>query len=346
MERIDLRSDTVTTPTPAMRRAMAEAEVGDDVYGEDPTVNRLEELAAATVGKAAAVFVPTGTMGNQVALLAHTERGQEFLVEAEAHIYYYECGGPAVLAGLSPRLIGGRRGKFGPDDVRAALRPSNLHFPPTRLLCLENTHNRGGGSVWTVEETAAVAAAARERGLAVHLDGARIFNAAVALGVPAARLCAPADSVMFCVSKGLGAPAGSLLCGDRDFVARARRYRKLLGGGMRQAGVLAAAGIVALTQMVDRLAEDHENARRLAAGLAVIRGVRVDPREVQTNIVVADVAGTGRPASELARSLAARGVLVNATGPTLLRFVTHKDVDRAAIDRALATVADVVAQAA
>ncbi|MBX6350402.1 MAG: low-specificity L-threonine aldolase [Clostridia bacterium] len=338
MARIDLRSDTVTQPTPEMRRAMAEAEVGDDVYGEDPTVHRLEEEAADRLGKEAALFVPSGTMGNQIAVLSHTERGDEVIVEAESHIYWYEVGAIAALSSAQPRTVVGRRGVFGPEELRAALRPANIHYPPTRLVCIENTHNRAGGTVWTEDETERLARAAHEEGLRVHLDGARIFNAAVALGTTAARLAAPADSVMFCLSKGLAAPVGSLVCGTREFIARARRYRKMLGGGMRQAGVLAAAGLVALRTMVDRLAEDHENARRLAEGLAAIPGFSVDLETVVTNMVAVDVAGTGVPAEELVRRMAEEGVLANATGPYRIRFVTHKDVARSDIPKALRAI--------
>ena len=331
--RIDLRSDTVTAPTPEMRRAMAEAEVGDDVYGEDPTVNLLEAEAAAVTGKAAALFVPTGTMGNQLAILCHTERGDEMLLHEQAHIYYYEAGAPALLGGVSTRLLPGDRGRFTAVEVAAALRPPNAHFPRSRLLCLENTHNRGGGSVWDLAATRSVAAFARGVGLRVHLDAARIWNASVASGMPVAQLCAPADSVMCCLSKGLCAPVGSLLCGEAEWIAGARRYRKALGGGMRQAGVLAAAGLVALRTMVGRLVEDHDNARFLAEGLCVVPGCGVDPATVQTNMVRVET--PARPAAGVAAALATRGVLCNATGAHTLRLVTHHDAPRAACARAL-----------
>lgn len=274
---VDLRSDTVTKPSPEMRRAMAEAEVGDDVYGEDPTVRELEETGAALVGQEAGLFVPSGTMGNQVAVLTHTRRGDEVFLEAESHIYYYEVGDIAALAGAQPRPIPGSRGRFTAADLRAAVREPNIHYPNPRLVCLENTHNRAGGAVWRPEEVDAVVEAAHELGLAIHLDGARLFNAAVALGLPAARLARGVDSVMFCLSKGLGAPVGSLLCGPAEWIERARKERKRLGGGMRQAGILAAAGLWALRHNVERLAEDHANARWLAEQLAQIRGLRVDP---------------------------------------------------------------------
>ncbi len=336
---VDLRSDTVTRPTPEMRRAMAEAEVGDDVYGEDPTVNRLEAEIAAATGKEAALLVPSGTMGNQIALLCQTERGDEVLLHEESHIYYYEAGGPAALGGVMPRLLPGARGRFTPGAVAAALRPPNAHFPRPRLVCLENTHNRGGGSVWSLEATRAVSELARGAGLRVHLDGARLWNAAVALGVPVAALCAPVDTVMCCLSKGLGAPVGSLLCGDAALVERARRYRKLLGGGMRQAGVLAAAGLVALHTMVERLAEDHANARFLADGLSAVPGLEVAVAEVETNMV--RVGTRHRPAPVVAAALRELGVLCNAVDAGTLRLVTHHDAPRAACERALTAFARV-----
>ena len=337
----DLRSDTVTRPTPEMRRAMAEAEVGDDVYGEDPTVHALEVDAAALLGKEAALFVPSGTMGNQVAILCHTERGDEILAHSEAHVGYYEAGGPAWLAGVMLRGIPGPRGIFGPEDVEAALRPPDVHFPRPRLLCLENTHNRGGGKVWEIQRLQQVAETARRHGLAVHLDGARLWNAAVALERPVAELAAPADSVLCCLSKGLGAPVGSVLAGPAPWIARARRYRKGLGGGMRQAGVVAAAGLVAIRTMIPRLAEDHANARQLAEDLSAVRGLGVRPEDVETNMVMV---GTGeRPAAALVETLRGVGVLVGAMGPHTLRLVTHYDVGRAACQRAVTALAGAVA---
>lgn len=338
---IDLRSDTVTQPTPEMRRAMAEAEVGDDVYGEDPTINRLEELGAAVMGKEAAVFVPSGTMGNQLAVLAQTTPGDEVIVEAEAHVFYYEVAGLARLGGLQTRTVPGEHGRLRPEQVAAAVRGENIHFPRTTLLCLENTHNRAGGTVLTVEQTAALAAVAREHGLKVHLDGARLFNAAVALGVPVADLAAPCDTVMFCLSKGLAAPVGSLVAGPAETIARVRQFRKLLGGGMRQAGVLAAAGLIALQDMPARLADDHAKARRLALGLAELPGVRVDLATVQTNIVMFHLSGA-RSGPALVAELREHGVLANATGPQSVRFVTHKDVSEADVDRTLQAVASLL----
>jgi threonine aldolase len=321
---IDLRSDTVTEPTDAMREAMARARVGDDVLGEDPTVNALEALAARVVGKPAALFVPTGTMANVLAVMSHTQKGDEVLVEAESHIYNMEAGSLSALAGTLPRPLVTDRGCFTGPQVEAALRPRDPHFAPTRLVCLENTHNRHGGTVATLEQIEEVATVAHRRELRVHLDGARLFNASVALGIRAARLAAPADSVAFCLSKGLSAPVGSLLCADAGLIGRARHFRKMLGGGMRQAGVIAAAGIVALEEMIDRLAEDHRTARALAEGLVGLPGLRLDVARVQTNMVRIDL--DHHEARPLAATLAGRGVRVSTPGPRRLRLVTHRHV--------------------
>jgi threonine aldolase len=331
---VDLRSDTLTLPTPEMREAMARAEVGDDVWEEDPTVQRLEALAADRLGKAAAVFVTSGTQGNLVSVLAQTRPGQEVVLDAHAHIFNSEVAGAAVIGGVQMRPLATERGFPTPAQVREALRPDNIHVPATGLVCLENTHNRHGGTCCTPEEIAAVADAAHAAGVPVHLDGARIFNAAVALGRPAREFARDVDSVTFCVSKGLAAPVGSLVCGSVDVVARARRVRKMLGGGMRQAGVIAAAGIVALEHMVDRLAEDHVNARALAEGLARLPSLRIDLATVQTNIVIVAVGRAGG-VDELVAGCAARKVKLHRMSPSLLRCVTHKDVDAGDIARAL-----------
>ena len=346
---IDLRSDTVTVATPAMRRAMAEALVGDDVYGEDPTVRRLEEMAAERVGKQAALFVPTGTMGNSVAVMTHTRRGDEIIVDASAHLYDAEVGGLAVLSNVQARTLHSRRGRLDPAEVADAIRPEDVHFARTGLLCLENPHNAAGGTAAGPEYIEELCMLAHDRGLPVHLDGARLFNAAVALGVNARDLAAPADSVMFCLSKGLGAPVGSLLTGTADFIREARRHRKMLGGGMRQAGHLAAAGIVALEQMVDRLAEDHENARLLAESLADLPGLCIDLEAVQTNMVYAEVLaadGTGSapgaatdpaegPAAALVAALSRQGIKINAVGDRRVRFVTHAGIDHDDVQRTI-----------
>lgn len=340
---IDLRSDTVTAPTEEMRRAMARAEVGDDVYGEDPTVKRLEELAAEKVGKEAALFVPSGTMGNQVAVMTHTGRGDEVVLEAEAHIFYYEVAGLAVLAGVQARTVKGDKGVMDPAAVEEAIRGENIHFPKTSLVCLENTHNRAGGTALPVENIQGVAEVAGRHGAAVHLDGARIFNAALALGRSAKEIAAPADSVMFCLSKGLSAPVGSIVAGTSEWIRRARKSRKLLGGGMRQAGVLAAAGIIALERMVDRLAEDHANARRLGEGLANIPGVAVDMNLVQTNMVAFEITTLGIDALRLVRLLMDRGVKCNAIGARRIRMVTHKDVEAGDIEETLVIMNQIIA---
>ncbi|HYF95958.1 MAG TPA: low-specificity L-threonine aldolase [Symbiobacteriaceae bacterium] len=342
MRIIDLRSDTVTVPTPEMRRAMAEAAVGDDVYGEDPTVNQLEAEAAALLGKEAGLFVPTGTQGNQVCVMSHTTRGDEVILEAESHVFYYEQGGIAVLSGCQTRPIPGMNGAMDPERVEAAIRGVNVHYPHTGLVCVENTHNRSGGCILPMENVAAVADVAHRYGVPVHMDGARIFNAAVALGRPVAELVAPVDSVTFCLSKGLSAPVGSVVVGSKAFIARAHRARKLLGGGMRQVGVLAAAGLVAIRSMVGRLAEDHENARILGRGLNEIPGLQVDMETVQTNMVMFDILDTRWTAEALAGALTKAGVLNNATGPRRVRLVTHKDVVAADVSEALDRIAMVM----
>ncbi len=322
---IDLRSDTVTLPTPAMRQAMAGAEVGDDVFGDDPTVDRLQERVAEILGKEAALFVPSGTMGNQVAVRTHTEPGDEIVLDANAHIYYYEGGGPAALAGVMCRCLPGKRGIFSAADVESVLRPADPHFAPTRLVCIENTHNRGGGAIWPIGRVAEVAAVARKHGLKMHLDGARLWNASAATGTPEHAYAAHFDSVSVCFSKGLGAPVGSALAGGREFIARARRFRKQLGGGMRQAGILAAGALHALENHRMRLAEDHANARSLAQSLTRLPGIELDLATVETNIVMFRT--TLVSASVLVAKLKEAGVLVLATGPDTIRAVTHLNVN-------------------
>lgn len=333
---IDLRSDTVTKPTPPMREAMARAEVGDDVLGDDPTVKELEAETAALLGKEAAVFTPSGTMANQMAIRSHTEPGDEILIEANAHIYYYEAGGPAALSGVMCRCLEGQRGVFTAAQLEAALRPADAHFPRTRLVCLENTHNRGGGKVWPFEQILSVAAAARKRDLRLHLDGARLWNACVAGGVSERDCAAPFDSVSVCFSKGLGAPVGSALVGPKDLIERARRFRKMFGGGMRQAGIIAAGALFALRHHRARLAEDHANARRLAAGLAHLEGIDIDPAEVETNMVRFRV--RTMTANQMVQQLQALGVLVLPVGPDTIRAVTSLMVSAHDIDRAVKTI--------
>lgn len=325
MHKIDLRSDTVTLPTPAMRKAMAEAEVGDDVYGEDPTINRLQELGAARVGKEAALFVASGTMGNLAAVLAHCGRGDEAIMGNLGHTFLFEAGGVSALGGVFPSILPNHPdGTLALEDIRGAIRDENVHHPVSRLVILENTHNRCGGVPLSVDYTRAVADLVHPFGLKLHLDGARIFNAAAALKVSARELAAPADSITFCLSKGLCAPVGSLLCGSREFIDRARRIRKQLGGGMRQAGILAAAGIIALEVMVDRLEEDHQRAKQLAQRLASLPGLSLDNGLPATNMIFLKLDGEALPnASQLSRDLAELGVLVGVVGPRKLRLVTH-----------------------
>jgi len=327
MHLVDLRSDTITRPTSSMRRAMAEAEVGDDVFGEDPTVNRLEVMAAERLGKEAALFVPSGTMANLVSLLTHCGRGDEVILGDQSHTFMYEQGGIAALGSIHPRPLHNEQdGTIDPHRIEAAIRSDNVHFPRTRLISLENTHNRCQGSPLSLDYLGLVREVSDRYGLKLHLDGARLFNAAVAQGVEARDIAAWADSVSFCFSKALAAPVGSVVCGRRAFISEARRARKLLGGGMRQAGVLAAACIVALEEMVDRLADDHVNARRLAEGLSDVAGLTSDPGFVRTNIVYAEIEPKGMTSELLVQKLRAKGVLVLPTSPSRIRAVTHYQV--------------------
>jgi threonine aldolase len=341
---IDLRSDTVTKPTEAMRRAMAEAEVGDDVYREDPTVNRLEERAAEIFGKEAALFVPTGTMGNQIAVRLHTQHGQEVICERRAHVVDWEMAMVSAFSGCQLRQVEGERGVLGWDRIASAIAPPIYYRAQTGLIMLENTHNMAGGTVTPVAVLDEVWAGATERGLPVHLDGARIFNAASALDVPVAALTHGFATVMFCLSKGLCAPVGSMLVGSRVLMERGRSIRKMLGGGMRQAGVLAAAGLIALEEMPARLHEDHANAKWMAERIAAMEGCRIDLETVQTNIVIfRPERGT---APEVVAGLKSRGILCGTAGPEEVRFVTHRDVDRAACERAAEALQAVLRRAA
>ncbi len=340
MKIIDLRSDTVTRPTPEMRMAMAEAEVGDDVYGEDPTVNRLEALAAELMKKEAALFVPSGSMGNQIALMAHCERGEEVICDSEAHIFHLEMGAASVLAGVQLHTVPNMHKDEGIAVLADHIREQVYYLPRTKLFCLENTLNRGGGSVMRPDQMRAVYNMAKENGLQVHLDGARIFNAAQALGCEVTTLTAYADSVMFCLSKGLGAPVGSLLVGGKDFIARAHRYRKLLGGGMRQAGILAAAGLVAL-QDTSHLAQDHEKAKVLAEGLYRLPGLKVDTSMVQTNMVMVGLDESCFSKTDFIKRLADARVLVGGMGKSSVRFVTHRDVSMAEVSDALVRIKEI-----
>ncbi|MBI2724225.1 MAG: low-specificity L-threonine aldolase [Chloroflexi bacterium] len=330
---IDLRSDTVTAPSDAMRRAIADAAVGDDVFGEDPSVHALEALSAELTGKEGALFVPSGTMSNLVAVLAQTQRGDEVIVGSESHVLHYEVAGAASVAGVQLRPVpNDPRGRIDPAAIEAALRGENVHTPRTALICLENTQNRCSGAAIPLADIEATADIAHRAGARLHIDGARIFNAALALGVTVADLSAPADSIGFCLSKGLGAPVGSVLCGDAAFIARARKMRKMVGGGMRQAGVIAAAGVYALRHMVTRLADDHANARRLAQGVAALQMFELDPATIDSNIVISAVPGDHL---DVMRALKHAGVLTTSPAPHRVRMVTHYGIEAHHIDDAL-----------
>jgi len=341
---IDLRSDTVTKPTPAMREAMMKAEVGDDVYLEDPTVNKLQQIAAAIFKQEASLFVPSGSMGNEIAIHILTQPGQEVILDEASHIFNYELSTMAIFSGVLARPIRGRRGIIDPEEIKQAIHPKIYYISPIGLICLENTHNCGGGSIYPLELIEAITSLARSEGIPIHLDGARIFNAAVALNREVSELTKGFDTIMFCLSKGLSAPIGSMLVGSKELIEKARIARKMLGGGMRQVGVLAAAGLVALETMVDRLKIDHQNAALLAEGICRIKGLRIDPSTVKTNIVIFHPDGLKADAQELAHQLNSRGLLCNPIGPLSIRMVTHKDVSREDILKALDIMESVCAK--
>lgn len=337
--------DTSTLPTEEMLEAMRTATLGDDVYGEDPTVNELEAMAAEILDKEACVFLPSGTMANLAAIIAHVRRGDEVVLEEEAHIVYYEAGGVASVAGCMPLLVKGDRGVLRAETIESVLRKPNDHYPPTSLICVENTHNRAGGTITRPEVMAGLRQLADRRGLRIHVDGARIFSAAVALGVPVSELTADADSVSVCLSKGLSAPVGSILAGSGSFVGRARRARKLLGGGMRQAGVVAAAGVVALQKGIDRLREDHVMARRLADGLSKIPSLLVDPEAVETNMVLVDTSGAELRADKVVERLRADyGIRASARPPSTVRFVTHRHIGETQVAAAVEALKEILAE--
>lgn len=342
MNYIDLRSDTVTRPTDEMREAMARAEVGDDVYDEDPTANRLQETAAEIFGKDAALFVPSGTMGNQIAVRLHTQPGQEVIIEERSHMFNMEMAGMAVISGSLAHPIRCSHGMMNWETIESAIRPKSSFFAQTGLVAIENTQNHAGGTVMTFERMQEISDQSHAAGLPVHLDGARIFNAALVLNRDVAEIASLFDSVMFCLSKGLCAPVGSMLVGSKEFIERAVPVRRMLGGGMRQVGVLAAAGLVALEKMTARLEEDHANAQVLARGLAEIHGVKIDPERVQTNIVVFDITGTGQTTAEFSAKLKRRGVLANGINPREMRMVTHKDVSRDDTETSLGAISEVL----
>jgi threonine aldolase len=335
---IDLRSDTVTQPTEDMRRAIYRAEVGDDVYQDDPSVNQLEELAAEMLGKEAALFVTSGTQGNILALLTHCNRGDEILMEENAHIYLFEVAGMSALGGLMPRRIKGTSGYINPEDIKKNIRDENVHFPKTTLICLENTHNQAGGAVIGLEEQNNIRAVADQYGLKIHLDGARFFNAMTALGCSPKELAKPYDSIQICLSKGLGAPVGSLLFGSKEFIKEARRYRKMLGGGMRQAGIIAAAGIYALENNIDRLKEDHENAQYLAKELASIEGIELAFDKVDSNIIYFYIDSSKITAKDFCNTLYENDILANPAGVDKVRFVTHLGVSKEDCEKAIKVI--------
>ncbi|MEK4029194.1 low-specificity L-threonine aldolase [Pseudobacillus sp. FSL P4-0506] len=334
---IDLRSDTVTKPSEKMRKAMYEAEVGDDVYGEDPTVNKLEELAAEMLGKEAALFVTSGTQGNQIAGLVHCKPGEEVILEAQSHIFLYEAAAMSAFAGVQTKTLVGERGAMKPSDVKAAIREDDIHQPETGLICIENTHNKAGGAVVPLKIMEEIYQIAQRNGVPVHLDGARLFNASVASGIPAKEFAKHTDTVQFCLSKGLGAPVGSIIAGSSRFISKARKWRKRLGGGLRQAGVLAAPGMIALQENIERLHEDHENARHLAEGLHSIEGITLE-NKVETNIVLVNIARSNQTTEIFLNELKRNGVLAGEFGPHLIRFVTNNGVTRTDIDKALLTI--------
>jgi threonine aldolase len=341
---VDLRSDTVTRPTAEMRRAMTEAEVGDDVYGEDPTVNRLERRAAEILGKEAALFVPTGCMGNLIAIKTWTHHGDEVICEERSHVNLYELASMSAIAGCMPRVARGEDGILTWKEIEAVIRPKIYYDSQTALICLENTMNMWGGTVYPTSQVEEICEHAHAAGLKVHLDGARLFNAATALGENVARMTGKVDSVMFCLSKGLGAPVGSMIVGSKAFIEKGRVFRKMFGGGMRQAGVIAAAGLIALEKSPGRLHVDHENAKRLAEGIAEILGLGIDPKKVRSNIVIFDCSKTGKTAVELCDALHPQGVWAQDTALHSVRMVTHCDVDRVGVERALVVLRDVVAK--
>jgi threonine aldolase len=340
---IDLRSDTVTKPTKEMREAAFNAKVGDDVYGEDPTVKELEQAAAVLLGKEDALYVTSGTQGNQMAVLTHCSPGNEVILEAESHIFYYESGAISAFAGVQPRTIKGTRGAMDPEEVKAAIREDDQHFPETGLICLENTHNRAGGAIVPSSNMKGIYSIAQQHGIPVHVDGARLFNAAAAENVPLTEFTQYCDTVQVCLSKGLGAPVGSVIAGSQEFIKKARKWRKRLGGGMRQAGIIAAPALYALNNMRERMTVDHENAKVLAEGLSSMEKLKII-NQVDTNIVVADISGLGVNSTQFTEQLKAEGVLAVTFGPSLVRFTTHYDVNREDMDRTISIVSKMAQQ--
>jgi threonine aldolase len=343
MQMIDLRSDTVTLPSPAMREAIFNAELGDDVFGDDPTVNELQETAAKVVGKEAALLVPSGTMANLVSVLTHCRRGQEVILGSQAHMFWYECGGMSAVGGIHPHTVANQKnGTILLEDIEKAIRPFNDHFPRTALICLENTHNRCRGAVLTPQYVDSVGGLAGQKGLKVHVDGARIFNASVASGMDVKDLTRSVDSLSFCLSKGLACPVGSLVCGSKEFIAEARRMRKCLGGGMRQAGIIAAAGLVAIDEMIDRLSEDHSNAKVLARGISNIAGLSVDMDSVQTNMVYLEITNRAMEPKAFLQQCRSRGLDFVQIDTCGFRMVTHYGIEKSDIDEAICILQEVM----
>lgn len=338
---IDLRSDTVTLPTIEMKQAIMRAKLGDDVFKEDPTVNKLEELAAKKTGKQAALLVTSGTQANLISLMANTNHGEQVILEAQSHIYWYEVGGISSIAGLFPKTVKSQNGAPNPDKIQAAIVPKDIHFPKPSLICLENTHNRHGGTVIKPQQIQAISNIARNNKLGLYMDGARIFNAAVALGVDVKKITQHVDNLMFCLSKGLSCPVGSLIAGSKDFIVKARKIRKVLGGGMRQAGIIAAPGIIALETMIDRLKDDHDNANHLANQLSTIPGISINQKRVQTNIVMFDIANLGLPEDTFIKDLEKENILALSLGKNQIRMVTHRGIEKEHIDRTINAIANI-----
>lgn len=340
-EIIDLRSDTVTLPTREMMEAIKQAKLGDDVFGEDPTVNRLEEIAAKKLGKQAALLVSSGTQANLISLMANTNYGEQVILEAESHIYWYEVGGVSAIAGLFPKTIKSKKGAPNPKDIEAAITPKDIHFPKTSLICIENTHNRHGGTIITPQQILAISKIAKSNNLKLFMDGARIFNAAISLEVDVTKLTRNVDNLMFCLSKSLSCPIGSMIVGSNDFISKARKIRKVLGGGMRQAGIIAAPGIVALEKMIDRLKVDHINAKYLANQLAKIEGLSIDQARVQTNIIMLKIENSRVSAQKVIKELEKENIMVLSLGKNTIRMVTHRGVEKEHVEKTVNVIANI-----
>ena len=340
-ELIDLRSDTVTVPTKEMKQAIIDAKLGDDVFQEDPTVNKLEELASDITGKQSALLVSSGTQANLISLMANTNHGEQVILEAQSHIYWYEVGGISAIAGLFPKTVKSDMGAPNPVDIQTAISPNNIHFPKPSLICLENTHNRHGGTIITPEQIKTISKIAKSNKLKLYMDGARIFNASIALNIDVKKLTQYVDNLMFCLSKGLSCPVGSIIVGSNDFISKARKYRKLLGGGMRQAGIIAAPGIIALEKMIDRLKDDHDNAKHLSNQLATIPGISIDQKRVKTNIIIFDITNFKMSEEKFIRELKKEKILALSLGKNKIRMVTHRGIEKEHIERTIEIIANI-----